>query len=244
MTESERTKRVLCVVAHPDDVDFGAAGTIAGWVAQGMDVRYCIVTDGDAGGFDPAVPRDQIGGIRRREQRAAAAAIGVTSVDFLGYPDGYVEVTMGLRKDLAREIRRHRPGLVLTQSPQRNPASIFASHPDHLAVGEATICSVYPDAQNPYWMPDLLEAGFEPHSVSQIWIMGTDQPDTFVDISDTFEQKLAALKHHESQMPDVAAMEERVRAWTATTAEAAGMPEGSRAEAFLVIELPRHPPDP
>ena len=146
-------ERALAVMAHPDDVDFGAAGTIAQLTESGVEVTYCIITDGDAGGFDPAVPRTQIGGIRRAEQTAAAKEVGVDDVRFLGYPDGRLEVSFDLRRDIARVIREVRPQRVFCQSPQRNMVRIPASHPDHLAAGEATLCAIYPDARNPFAFP-------------------------------------------------------------------------------------------
>src|SRR3954454_5297258 len=175
-------ERVLVVTAHPDDVDFGAAGSVATWTDAGVEVTYCIVTDGDAGGFDPAVPRDQIGGIRRAEQTAAASAVGVSDLVFLGYPDGRLQPTIELRRDISRVIRQVRPQRVVTQSPERNYQRIYASHPDHLAAGEATLCAVYPDARNPYAHPDLLEEGYEAWTVREVLIMSSGSGDTFVDI--------------------------------------------------------------
>ena len=124
-------ERVLVVVAHPDDVDFGCAGTVAAWTKEGVEVCYCVVTDGDAGGFDPDVPREEIPDIRRREQRAAAGVVGVQDVTFLGYPDGRLYVTHELRRDLTRVVRRVRPDRVVLQSPERNWQRIYPSHPDH-----------------------------------------------------------------------------------------------------------------
>ena len=236
---SERAvERVLVVTAHPDDVDFGAAGTVATWTDAGVAVAYCIVTNGDAGGFDAAVPRSSIPAIRQAEQRAAAKEVGVDDLVFLGYPDGYLEVSMKLRTDIAREIRRHRPDVVVCQNPTRNPTSIFASHPDHLAAGEATVCAVYPDARNPFWMPELIAEGFEPHAAWQVWMMASETPNRYVDISAHIDRKLAALKRHESQMSDVPGMEARVRMWNSANATAGGLPEGSYAESFLIIETP------
>ena len=123
-------ERALCVLAHPDDVDFGSAGTVATWTAAGTEVVYCIVTDGDAGGFDET-PRDQMGALRQAEQRAAAAAVGVSDVRFLGYPDGRLELTLDLRRDISRVIRQVKPQRVLTTSPERFWDRIGASHPDH-----------------------------------------------------------------------------------------------------------------
>ena len=123
----QKVERVLAIMAHPDDVDFGAAGTIATWTDRGIEVVYCLVTDGDAGGFDPSVPRSAIAGIRRNEQTAAAKRVGVTDLRFLGYPDGRLVPTLELRKDISRVIRQVRPQRVLTQCPQRNYSRIYAS---------------------------------------------------------------------------------------------------------------------
>jgi LmbE family N-acetylglucosaminyl deacetylase len=161
-------EQILTVTAHPDDVDFGAAGSVAAWTAQGAVVTYCVVTDGDAGGFDPAVPRADIPAIRRAEQTAAAAEVGVKDLVFLGYPDGRLQATLELRRDISRVIRQVRPQRVVCQSPDRLWDRLFASHPDHLAAGEATICAVYPDARNPFAFPELMAEGLEPHVVSEV----------------------------------------------------------------------------
>ena len=156
------------VTAHPDDVDFGAAGTVAAFTAAGVEVTYCIVTDGDAGGSDRPMPRVEMAALRQDEQRAAAAVVGVSDVRFLGHPDGMVQATLELRRDISRVIRQVRPERVITQSPERNWDAIFASHPDHLAAGEAAVCAVYPDARNPFAHPELLdEEGLEPWSVAR-----------------------------------------------------------------------------
>ena len=165
-----RRARALCVLAHPDDVDFGSAGTVASWTAAGTEVVYCIVTDGDAGGFDET-PREQMGPLRQAEQRAAAAAVGVTDVRFLGYPDGRLELTLDLRRDISRVIRQVRPQRVLTTSPERFWDRIGASHPDHMTVGESTLRAVYPDARNPFAFPELLDdEGLEAWAVSEVWL--------------------------------------------------------------------------
>jgi LmbE family N-acetylglucosaminyl deacetylase len=223
-------ERVLVVTAHPDDVDFGAAGTVATWVDAGIEVTYCVVTDGDAGGFDPTVPRSEIPRIRRAEQTAAAAAVGVTDLDFLGYPDGRLVVSMELRRDISRVIRRVRPERVLCQSPERNWQRLFASHPDHLAAGEATVCAVYPDSRNPFAFPELLADGFEPWTVSELWVMAAAGADRRVDVGAAIDRKIAALRCHESQHTDPDAMEERVRSWMTV--------DGTYVESFQVIEIP------
>lgn len=228
--------RALVVTAHPDDVDFGAAGTVATLVAQGVEVSYCIITDGDAGGFDPTVPRSEIPRIRHAEQRAAAALVGVTDVRFLAYRDGELTVSHDLRRDISRVIRQVRPQRVITQSPERNWDRIQASHPDHLAAGEATMQAVYPDARNPFAHISLLaDEGLEEWTVAEIWLMATPAPTTYVDITDVLELKLQAIGAHVSQLPDRAQMEERVRAWTSGNATAAGLGPGRFAEAFRVV---------
>ena len=230
-------ERALVVVAHPDDVDFGAAGTVATWVDSGIDVRYCIVTDGDAGGFDLTVPRAEMATIRQHEQRAAAAAVGVTDVTFLGYPDGRLVVSIDLRRDISRVIRQVRPQRVLSPSPDRALDRLFASHPDHLAAGEATLCAVYPDSRNPFAHPELLEAGFEPHVVTETWLMtGDTEPSVFVDVTDVFDRKMEALRCHRSQLTDPEETRTRVREWLAATARAGGLAEGRLAEAFRVVQ--------
>lgn len=232
-------ERVLVVTAHPDDVDFGAAGTLAGWVAEGIEVTYCIVTDGDAGGFDPAVPRSQIPSIRRGEQVAAGAVIGVHDVRFLGYRDGELTVTHDLRRDISRVIRQVRPQRMLIQSPERNWRRLPASHPDHMAAGEAAIFAIYPDARNPFAHPVLLnDEGLEAWTVHDVWVFGTPTPDTFVDITDSFDAKIAALRAHESQTAHMDDLEDRIRGWGVMMAEMGGLPEGRLAESFMRVEVP------
>jgi LmbE family N-acetylglucosaminyl deacetylase len=228
-------ERILVVVAHPDDVDFGAAGSVAAWTSQGVDVSYCIITDGDAGGFDESVSRPDMARIRREEQTAAAREVGVSDIHFLGYPDGRVQATLELRRDISRVIRRVKPQRVLSQSPQRNWQRIFASHPDHLAAGEATLCAVYPDSRNPFAHPELLAEGFEPHTVPEVWLMGGPEPDVAVDITDTFPRKVAALQQHVSQVAHRDDLEKMLREWTSAIAKANGLPEGRLAEAYRVV---------
>lgn len=235
MLDDTEVERVLVVAAHPDDVDFGAGGTIATWTATGIEVAYCLVTDGDAGGFDPDVPRERMPSIRRREQRAAADALGVTDVRFLGYPDGRVEVSLGLRRDLARVIREVRPQRVLVNSPERDWSRIHPSHPDHLAVGEATMAAVYPDSRNRFAFPELLrDEGLEPWTVREVWLMGGPGGDHVVDVTDVFDRKMTALRRHESQMQDDVDLEGDLRAGLAEHARAAGLAEGRLAERFRV----------
>ncbi|HEV3451870.1 MAG TPA: PIG-L deacetylase family protein [Acidimicrobiia bacterium] len=237
MTSDDSVERVLIITAHPDDVDFGAAGSAAVWTDAGMDVTYCIVTDGAAGGFDRSVSRAEMAEIRRAEQTAAAKVVGVRDLVFVGYPDGRLEPTLDLRRDLSRVIRQVRPQRVLSQSPDRNYQRIYASHPDHLAAGEAALCAVYPDARNPFAHPELLdEEGLEPWSVDELWLMAANTPDRFVDVTDAFDRKLEALRCHVSQHPDPDRLEPLLRGWQTALAKLAGWPEGRLAEGFVGIE--------
>jgi LmbE family N-acetylglucosaminyl deacetylase len=226
------------VTAHPDDVDFAAAGTVASLVADGWSVSYCIATDGDAGGFDAAVPRSEIPGIRRAEQTEAARVLGVVDVHWLGYPDGRLEPDLGLRRAVARVIRIVRPERVICQSPQRSWQSIYGSHPDHMAAGEAALRAVYPDARNPFAFPELIaEEGLAAHSVAEVWVMGGPDPDVVLDVTEHYGRKLAALRAHVSQETDRdGRLEPLLQGWMGATAAAAGLPEGRLAEAFRRID--------
>jgi LmbE family N-acetylglucosaminyl deacetylase len=230
------------VTAHPDDVDFGASGTVAAFTSAGVEVTYCIVTDGDAGGRDRSVSRAEMAALRQDEQRAAAAVVGVTDVRFLGHVDGMVQATPELRRDISRVIRQVRPGRVLTQSPERNWDFIFASHPDHLAAGEAAVCAVYPDARNPFAHPELLEVeGLEPWTVAELWVMGpgpTGGGGIAVETTGTVERKVEALLCHASQIEDPEAIAARVRSASLAQASAAGLPAGASAELFRVTRIP------
>jgi LmbE family N-acetylglucosaminyl deacetylase len=229
-------ERVLIVTAHPDDVDFGFAGTVATLTDRGIDVTYCIVTDGDAGGSETGIPRVEMAPKRREEQTAAAAVVGVHELHFLGYPDGRVETTLDLRRDISRVIRQACPHRVMMQSPVRNWDRVYASHPDHLATAEAAIAAVYPDSRNRWAHPELDAEGHEPWTVPQVWLgVGGSELTHYVDITDAVERKIEALLCHKSQLPDPEATGEMVRGWTKMTAAAAGLPEGRFAEAYRVV---------
>jgi LmbE family N-acetylglucosaminyl deacetylase len=233
----DEVQRALVISAHPDDVDFGAAGTVAEWTDAGIEVAYCIVTDGDAGGFDPSVPRAEIPGIRRAEQTAAAKAVGVHDLTFLGYPDGRLVATLELRRDLARVIRRVRAQRVLCPSPERNWQRIFASHPDHLAAGDAALAAVYPDARNPFAHPELLDEGYEPWAALEVWMMAAPVRNRWVDVTDALPRKLEALRNHVSQHTDAdGKLEERMRGWGTLVAQEAGLADDRLAEGFFAID--------
>ena len=229
-------ERILFVTAHPDDLDFGAGGTIAQWTAKGIKVSYCICTNGDQGGEDPDVPREEMPKIRQKEQRDAGAALGVTDITFLNYRDGWLEPTIELRKAIVREIRKTRPQRMVIQSPERNWDRLFASHPDHMAAGEAAIQAVYPDSRNAFAFEDLLkEEGLEPWKVLEVWVMSHNSPDHYVDITDTFDKKMKALHAHVSQTAHNPEMENMVRAWAERNAQTNYLPEGRLAEVFKIV---------
>ena len=237
--DGRRVERVLAVLAHPDDVDFGSGGTVAAWTDAGVEVSYCLITDGDAGGFDPDVPRSEIPGIRQAEQRAAGAALGVSAISFLGYRDGELQVSHELRRDISRVIRQVRPDRLLIQSPERYWDRIPASHPDHMAAGEAAMCAVYPDARNPFAHQSLLrDEGLEAWSVPEVWVMASPRPDRWVDVTDTVDRKLDALRAHASQTAHMDDLTDRITGWMTMTAKAGGLPDGRLAEAFQVVSIP------
>jgi len=228
-------ERVLVVCAHPDDVDFGAAGTVAALTAAGSVVSYCLITSGEAGSDHLPIDTDELRDLREAEQTAAAAVVDVEDLTFLRHPDGRLEATVALRGDLTEVIRRVQPDVIICQSPQRMLERIFASHPDHLAAGEATLCAVYPDARNPRAFPEQIDAGLKPHTVLEVWMMAHPEPDLRVDVTDTFPRKLAALQAHESQTGHRDDLEEMLRGWLSAGAAAAGFDEGRLAESFKVV---------
>ncbi|NAS25604.1 PIG-L family deacetylase [Herbidospora sp. NEAU-GS84] len=236
MLDAADIRTVLVVTAHPDDIDFGGAGTVASFTDRGVQVVYLLATSGDAGGFDRAVDGVGMAELRRAEQAAAAKHVGVADIRHLGYPDGAVEATLALRKDIARVIRQVRPDLVITSTPERNYLRLGPTHPDHRAVGSATLDAVYPDARNPYAFPDLLaEEGLEAWTVREVWMIGSPTPNHWVDVTATLDRKLAALRAHESQTGHMDDLESFVTGFLAANAQAGGLPQGTYAEAFHVV---------
>jgi LmbE family N-acetylglucosaminyl deacetylase len=219
------------MVAHPDDIDFGMAGTVAALTAAGSEVVYAIATSGEAGPPEDA-DRAELAKLREKEQRAAAREVGVHDVRFLGLPDGHLVADLELRRCISAVIRTVKPDLVLQQSPERRYDRIYASHPDHLAVAEATIAAVYPDARNPHAHPSLIREGLQPHSVPEVWITGLEPMDLFVDISDVFDKKVAALSSHTSQVSWIADVAGFLRTGASDLTTRFGLPEGRLAEGF------------
>jgi len=197
--------RVLAVGAHPDDPDFQVGATLARLCAEGAQVSLVICTDGSQGDDHTSMTPAELAATRRSEQERAAAVLGIRDVTFLGLPDGRLEPTLELRRTLVREIRRTRPDLVLAHYPARAVhVDLEASHADHIAVGEATLAAVFPDAGNPRAFPELLEEGLLPHRTGEVWIPGYERPNHFVDAGPYLRAKVDAILCHRSQLGDAA----------------------------------------
>jgi len=233
----EEVRRALVVTAHPDDVDFGAAGTVASWTSAGIEVTYCICTSGEAAG-DGTVGPAETAATRQAEQRAAAALLDVADVVFLDHPDGAVEPTLALRRDITRVIRTVRPDRVLTWSPEINWDHVATTHPDHRAVGMATFAAVYPDARNPNAHPELLADGLTAWTVPELWLADAPAPlrNHAVDVTDVFDLRMAALHSHVSQVGAGTELDEGMRARCAEIAAKHGLPDGRLAEEFQVVD--------
>jgi len=234
-------ERVLVVVAHPDDIDFGVAGTAALLTDCGSHVAYCLVTSGDAGDDDLTVSAAELAALREKEQTAAAAKVGVTTLHWLHHPDGRVVASLDLRRDISRVIRQERPNVVITQSPERNWDRIYGSHPDHLATAEATIAAVYPDSRNPRAHPELLEEGHQPHTVDKVWVTGLTSNLT-IDVTDVFDRKIEALQAHESQTGWMGErLPEMLRSWGVERGAKGGLAEGRMGESFRLVNTSNNP---
>lgn len=193
--------RALVVVAHPDDAEFGAAGTIARWTAMGTDVRYLVMTDGASGSADPEMTRDRLTHLREAEQREACRRLGVTKVEFAGYADGFLSADPATRRHVAAAIRAHRPEVVVTTNPDvRWSANGYINHPDHRACGDLVLHSINPAASTRLYDTTLLDEGLEPWDVAELWLMGFGDGMDRVDISATFDSKVEALEAHATQL--------------------------------------------
>jgi LmbE family N-acetylglucosaminyl deacetylase len=220
----------MVITAHPDDAEFTVAGTVAVWTRAGCRVTYVVCTDGNAGSHEPGMTRERLAEIRRAEQRAACQVLGVQDVVFLGYDDGILQPTIELRRDLVRAIRSHKPEVVIASDPTTLFfGNDYINHPDHRAAGQAALDAAAPASAMPLLWP---EAG-PPHRVRQVYVHGNPQPNTWVDISSTIEQKVAALRKHASQMGDWDPTD-MIRGWSAENGREKGL---AYAESFRVITL-------
>ena len=232
--EKPEIKRGMVVFAHPDDAEFGCAGTVAKWAGEGIEMYYVVTTDGSKGSSDPNVSYEQLIQTRRREQLDAAHALGVKEVEFLNYPDGYLEHTLELRRDIARAIRKYKPDRLISMASARSfTISGYINHPDHLATGDATLAAIYPTARDRMTFPELITEGYEPHKVREVYVTGTETPDCWIDITDSIDKKIEALYKHASQVSDPDA-QKWVRERAAKVAEGHDM---QYAECFKVFHL-------
>jgi LmbE family N-acetylglucosaminyl deacetylase len=234
-------QRVLVVMAHPDDGEFGCGGTIARWARSGKEVYYCVVTDGNSGSSDPTMTTERLVALRYEEHQAAARTLGAREALFLHYRDGYLEPTLELRRDITRLIRRLKPDAVICQDPTtRWNGQGYINHPDHRAAGEATLAAIMPAASTRLIFPELLAEGLEPHNVREIFItVNSGHAETWVDITTTMETKLAALRQHRSQLNDWDPLE-MLREWgrgNAQQARATGVAIDEYAEGFKYVKL-------
>lgn len=230
-------ERVLVVAAHPDDIEFGAAGTVARWVGEGATVHYLIVTRGDKGSDDPVADIAALVRLREQEQRAAAAELGVAGVDFLDEPDGQVEPSLRLRERITYAIRAFRPEVVMTHDPTvLFVNNEWVNHPDHRAVGQVTVDAVFPTARDPLNFREHLEAGLEPWKVAELYLWSTNEANQLVDIGETMDRKVAALARHASQFRSF----DDVARWVRRRSEELGERAGYRAaEGFRRVTLAR-----
>lgn len=237
--KSYTPRRVLAIGAHPDDIDFGASGSIALWAQAGAHVEYLIITDGSKGSSDHELSAAQLVDIRQKEQRAACQLLGVKNVHFLSYEDGALEVTMDLKRDIVRAIRTVRPDTVVVMDPTMIYSTQFGfvNHPDHRAAGQAALDAIFPLARDHLSFPELLaEEHLEPHKVAQLLLIHLDKQNCLIDISGTLDLKLAALQCHVSQIPDKKALESMIRDRAAAAGQSAGF---AYAEGFVRLELPK-----
>lgn len=227
----------MSIHAHPDDQEFTVAGTLAKWARQGCRVISVVLTSGEAGSNDPAhdaAYKPTLAHIREEEQRAANALLGIAETIFLRQPDGELEPTMTLRKEVTRLIRRYRPDTVVTGDPQAVfYGNGYINHPDHRAAAQLATYAVFPSAGSRLLFADLLAEGYEPHQVKRLYLHGPEKPDTWVDITDTLDLKIAALKKHVSQLGDWEP-EKMLREWAQEEGKEKGIPY---AEAYKVMVL-------
>ena len=230
-----RPERFMVIAAHPDDADFGPAGTAAAWIDAGSVGWLVCCTSGDQGGEDPDADPLALAAIREAEQQAAAAIIGYQGVSFLHQPDGALANDLALREQLVREIRTFRPDAVLATDPE----TLFyrdggVNHTDHRAAGFAAVDAVYPAARNPMAFPALARSGLAAHTVRRLYLFWSDSPNAHVDISATMDRKIAALAAHATQIKEPARLAERIRAWGAEEGEGIG---AAAAEALRVVVI-------
>ena len=242
MSLPQNPSRALAVMAHPDDIEFMCGGLVSRWAREGVELHYCLLTDGNSGSRDPNVSQEALAELRRAEQRAAGAVFGVASYHFLGHPDGRLMPTIELRLQIARVIREVRPDAVITSDPRFYYSEWYANHPDHRAAGEATLAAIMPFANTLLAAPELLAEGLEPHDVQEIYLASPDRPTLFVPLEpQDMERKVEAMRAHASQVaqfPQFAQLLGDIARQNGELARASGV-ECEMAEPFVFINLRR-----
>lgn len=213
MTPPFIPQKAMVIMAHPDDPEFFCGGLVAQWAKHGVDISYLILTNGNKGSADPTMTPEKLKDIRRTEQRAAAAVLGVKTVTFFNEDDGELTPTLRVRTDVVRELRRFRPDAVIAPDPTTYFWHGRINHPDHRAAGEIAVNALFPAVGNRMYHPEFLADGLTPHTVAHIFLAGTLQADFYVDISDVFDQKVQAILSHASQIPQPEALSDRLREW-------------------------------
>ena len=232
-------KRVLVIQAHPDDVEFGSAGTVAKWLAEGAHVTYCTITSGDKGSDNPEMSPEKLIATRKAEQEEACRILGVQETIFLGYSDASLVADLTLRRDLTRVMRQVQPDAIMTFDPTARYFDGYINHPDHIATGEASLAAVFPSVRDRLTFPELLAEGLEPHKVPEVYLYATDRANCWIDVTATMDLRIRALKAHASQLGDWNPDEE-MRKWGRETAESnPGRSEndGEYAERYRYIKL-------
>lgn len=230
--DEDAFQRVMIVVAHPDDAEFSSAGTLAKFASEGKHVVVVVCTSGDKGTARRDISSPDLAALREDEQREASKRLGVAETVFLRLGDGELVPDLNFREKVVREIRAHKPDILITHDPFRP----YALHPDHRAVGITAVDAVYPTARDPLYFPQHLQEGLEPHKVAELWLYGAESPDRYVDISGTFDKKIDALKAHASQVGAGDTLDQRLRERAAEVGKEAGLP---LAEAFKVVKMRR-----
>jgi LmbE family N-acetylglucosaminyl deacetylase len=235
MNDTYIPERAMLIYAHPDDIEFTVAGTVARWVNKGSEVYYVVITDGNVGSHDEGMTTDRLIETRREEQRAAAKVVGAKECIFLGYHDGLLQPTLELRKELVRHIRIIKPNVVVCGDPTNFfPSENWINHPDHRAAGQAALDATFPAAEMRLLYPDLEAEGLTPHKVNYVYVSNPLQdPNYYIETTETIDKKIEALRQHKSQLGDWDP-EEPIKTWNAETGKKVGF---AYAERFLRITL-------
>lgn len=207
----DNLKNILVILAHPDDPEFFLGAAIARWIDAGHQIRYVLLTKGDKGAKDELLTPVEVAEVRIKEQEAAAQYLGVSSVDYMDYEDGYLIPDLEMRKKVVAFIRKYRPQILVTCDPSNLfPNDRYINHPDHRNAGQVVVDAVFPAAGNRFFFPELLAEGLQPHEVEEVWLSLTNQPDVSLDLTNFWDAKLRSLKFHASQIGDPRAFEKRM----------------------------------